>query len=166
MKSIVIYYSRAAENYFDGEIRHIDKGNTQIIAEKIAEMTGAELFCCEQIVPYSDNYKECVAQASADMRNQARPEVKKFDKDMSAYQTVYICYPNYCGTLPMAMFTLLEQLDFTGKTVKPLCTHEGSGMGKSESALQELCRGAEVKKGLAVKGSKVQDAESALADWI
>lgn len=75
-------------------------------------------------------------------------------------------YPNYWGTMPMPMFTVLEQINFEGKTVRPVCTHEGSGMGRSEADLKKCCPGAVIKKGLAIQGSSAGRCDTALKNWL
>ena len=87
-------------------------------------------------------------------------------ENMSQYDVVTVMYPNYWGTMPMHMFTVLEQINFAGKTVRPLCTHEGSGMGKSEADLKKCCQGAVIKKGLAIQGSSVGRCDDVLKKWL
>ena len=87
-------------------------------------------------------------------------------QDLKYYDTIYIGFPNWWGTLPMPMFTQLEQLDFEGKTVKPFVTHEGSGFGSSQKDLKKLCEGALIKKGLSIPGANVYGAKDAVKSWI
>ena len=96
----------------------------------------------------------------------ARPKIKQTLESIDAYDTIYIGFPNWWGTLPMAMFTQLEQLDFTGKTVKPFVTHEGSGFGTSQKDLDKLCKGAEIKRGLSIPGANVASAKDTVEAWI
>ena len=86
--------------------------------------------------------------------------------DLSKYDRIYLGYPNYCGTMPMAVYTFLEQGDFSGKTICPFCTHEGSGLGRSERDIKRLCPGASVKPGLALHGGSVGNALPALQAWL
>ncbi|MBQ6628501.1 MAG: NAD(P)H-dependent oxidoreductase [Methanobrevibacter sp.] len=166
MSSIVIYFSRNGENYFGGQLKNIEKGNTEVIAEYIKDLTGAELFKVEPASAYPEDYVECIDVAKKEQQNGARPELKETLDDISAYDTIYIGFPNWWGTLPMPMFTQLEQLDFTGKVVKPFVTHEGSGFGSSQRDLKKLCEGAEIKKGLSVPGANVYDAKDTVSNWI
>lgn len=151
-KTLIAFYSRAHENYVNGAIRELEVGNTERAAEIIAKAAGGELFRIEQTKPYSDSYNECIAEAQADQKKGARPELKSLPENVSEYDTVFLCYPNYWSTMPMAVFTFLEKLDFSGKTIKPLCTHEGSGLGGSVDDIRRLCSSAKVKEGLAVRG--------------
>lgn len=166
MSDLVIYFSRSGENYFGGVLKNIEKGNTEVIAEYIQEFTGADLFKVEAATPYPEDYMKCIDIAKKEMEKGARPELKQSIEDISEYDTVYIGFPNWWGTLPMPMFTQLEKLDFSGKTVKPFVTHEGSGFASSQKDLKKLCSGAEIKKGLSIPGASVYDVKDTVKHWI
>lgn len=166
MSSIVIYFSRAGENWVDGGIRHTDVGNTERAAQIIHDLTGADLFKIEPVVPYPENYDECTAVAKRDQQTNARPEIKSYPKNLDKYDTVYLGYPNYWGTMPMAVFTLLDGCDLSGKVVKPFCTHEGSGLGHSMSDVRKMCPGADVRDGLAIVGSAAGDSVEPIRKWL
>ena len=166
MAKLVAFYSRADENYFGGSMKFIKEGNTEKAAKMIGELTGADLFKIEQKVPYSADYKECVAEAREDLKNNARPELTNKLDSIDKYEEIYLGYPNYCGTMPMAVYTFLECYDFTGKTIHPFCTHEGSGLGETESDIKRTAKGATVATGLAILGSSVDEAKSAIESWI
>lgn len=119
MAALIAFYSRAGENYFGGAYRRISVGNTEKVAEMLADLTGGELYKIEQAEPYSDDYKTCVAQAREDWQKNARPAVLDLPDDLDAYDEIYLGYPNYCSTMPMAVYTFLEHYDFTGKTIHP-----------------------------------------------
>ena len=165
MPKIIVYFSRAGENYVSGALKTLAVGNTQKAAEILREITGADIFKIEPITPYSDSYNECIEQAKQDNQNNARPALKALPDSLDGYDTIYLGYPNYWGTMPMCVFTFLEQFDFGGKTIKPFCTHEGSGMGTSERDIKKLCRGAKVEKGLAIHGSRMNGAKAQLEKW-
>lgn len=164
--NLVIYFSRAGENYFGGELKNIEKGNTEVIAEYIKDLDSADLFKVEPANEYPADYMKCTDIAKKEQQNDARPEIKEALTDISEYNTIYIGFPNWWGTLPMPMWTQLEQLDFTGKTVKPFVTHEGSGFGSSQKDLTKLCKGAKIKKGLSIPGANVYDAKDKVAHWV
>lgn len=166
MASIIIYFSRKDENYVNGMIKNLTIGNTEIVAGMIQKLTGADIFKVEPIQPYSKNYNECIAQAQADQNRNARPELKNYPESLEQYDTIYLGYPNYWGTMPMVLFTFLERFDFNGKTIKPFCTHEGSGMGHSVEDIKKLCPTAIVEKGLALHGGSVEKSEKELDKWI
>ena len=165
MSAVIVYFSREGNNYVNGSIVNLKTGNTEIAANFIRELTGAEIFRLEPVKAYSADYTECTKEAQAELRANARPAVNALP-DISGYDTVYLGYPNWWGTCPMCVFTFIESQDWAGKTVKPFCTHEGSGMGHSESDLKKACAGAAVKKGLAIHGADVLKAKAAIQNWI
>lgn len=144
----------------------LDKGNTSIAADIIKQLTGADIFELEQAKPYSSGYNDCIAEAQRDQQRDARPELKRCPESIDGYGTIYLGFPNYWGTMPMAVFTFLERFDFTGKIIKPFCTHEGSGMGVSERDIKRLCPAAEVKKGLPITGNGVLKSKNAIERWL
>lgn len=164
-KTLVAFFSRTGENFFPGGTRIIEKGNTHIAAEMIAELVAGDLFEIKSVNGYSDVYKECVGQAVKEKDSDARPELVE-DKDISEYDVIYLGYPNWCGTMPMPVWTFLENHDFTGKVICPFCTNEGSGLANSVADIEKLCPTAEKKPGLSIKGSQVQDSKEAIAEWI
>lgn len=165
-KKLIAFYSRADENYVNGLIKNLEVGNTEIAAGIIRELTGGDLFKIEQQSPYSKNYNECIAQAQADQQQNVRPELKSYPESIDEYDVIYLGYPNYWSTMPMAVFTFLEHFDFNGKTIKPFCTHEGSGLGSSVSDIKGLCPSASIEKGLALHGSSVKRSHKDIEKWI
>lgn len=163
---LIAFYSRADENYVNGLIKTLDVGNTEVAAGIIAELTGGHLFKIEQVQPYSKNYNKCISQAQSDQQRNARPELKNYPENLDGYDVIYLGFPNYWSTMPMAVFTFLEHFDFKGKTIKPFCTHEGSGMGSSVNDIKMLCPTAKVEKGLALQGSSVQRSKKEIKKWI
>ncbi len=165
-RTLIAFFSRADENYFGGAMRYVKVGNTEIVADLMKEMTGADLFRIEMKEPYSPVYMTCIEEAKRDLRAKARPELVRLPESVEGYDTVILAYPNYWGTMPMAVCTFLEAFDFTGKTILPLCTNEGSGMGSSEREIRRLCPGADVKCGLPVTGSQAANAGPAVRKWL
>lgn len=149
---LVAFYSRTGENYGVG---NISKGNTHIIAEMIAEATGADLFEIKPVKDYPADYTECTEVAQEERSAGARPEIKE-DKDIADYDTIYIGYPIWWGDAPMPVYTWIDRHDWTGKVVIPFCTHEGSGLGSSPSYIGQACKGATIGRGLAVQGTVAQ----------
>ncbi|MBR2666587.1 MAG: NAD(P)H-dependent oxidoreductase [Oscillospiraceae bacterium] len=164
-KTLVIYYSRKGENYVDGEIRVLEKGNTEIVAEYIARAVGAELFEVETVKTYGKSYSRCTEEAMQELQENVRPELKTALTDISAYDNIVVAGPCWWGTYPCAIFTQLEKLDFTGKKVFPVMTHEGSGAGGAVQALKMFCPGAEVGESLAVRGAEAAASEAAVTEW-
>ena len=166
MAKLVAFYSRADENYFGGSMKYIEVGNTEKAAKKIAELTGADLYKIEQKVPYAADYNTCIAQAKKDKQENTRPELVSFPENLDDYDEIYLGYPNYWGTMPMAVYTFLESFDFTGKKIYPFCTHEGSGLSGTEQDIRKSAKGSVVEKGIAIHGSSVDGARNALEKWI
>lgn len=165
MKSLVIYFSRNGENYVNGEIKNIEIGNTEIIANYIKDIVGADLFKVEPINEYPYNYKECCDLAKLQLENNLRPKVKTFLDDINNYDVIYIGGPIWWGHYPCPLYTVLENLDFNGKIVKPFSTHEGSKLGSVMDDIKKICIGAEIKEGLAIQGSEVKNKEGKLESW-
>jgi len=166
MSVLVAFFSRAGENYFGGEIRSIEIGNTEIVCGKISELIEADTFKIEMKEPYADEYMACVEAAKKDWKENARPELVSMPESIAKYDTIILAYPNYCSTIPMPVATFLENYDFTGKTILPLCTNEGSGMGTSENYIKKCAKGASIKKGLPVNGSRAEDSKAEVEKWL
>lgn len=167
-KTLVVFFSHKGENYAVGTI---SEGNTHIIANMIADATGAKTF---EIVPekaYPESYNECIDVAKKELQSNARPAIKD-DIDISEYDTIFLGYPNWWGQPPMCVFTFIECHDWTGKTVIPFITHEGSGMDGTDRKIAEACKGANVAvgKGLAVRGATAQNdrdtARKTVTKWL
>ena len=140
-KSIVVYFSRADENYSVGTV---EVGNTELLAKEIVAKTGADEFKIVPKVAYPANYNEAVEQATKERNEQARPEYVD-DVDLADYDTVYFGYPIWWGDLPMIVYTFIENHDWNGKTVIPFNTHEGSGNAGTYDTLEEKMSGATLK---------------------
>ncbi|MDO4272126.1 MAG: flavodoxin [Eubacteriales bacterium] len=164
---LIAYFSRAGDNYNVGVI---EKGNTEIIAEMIAEQTGGDLFHIETVTPYPEDYRECTNVAQQELQENARPELTATVDNFNDYDVVFLGYPNWWGDMPMAVYTFMESYDFSGKTIIPFATHEGSGLASTESSIASTCSGSEVLEGLAVRGSVAQnsreEAKEAVTNWL
>ena len=165
-KTLIAFFSRADENYFGGAMRYVKVGNTEIVADLMKELIDADSFKIEMKDPYSPVYMTCIDQAKNDLRAGARPELVSMPESIDGYDTIVLAYPNYWGTMPMAVFTFLEHYDFSGKTILPLCTNEGSGMGGSERDIKRSCPGAFVKSGLSITGSSAADSRETVKRWL
>lgn len=165
-KVLVAYFSRADENWAVG---NIEVGNTRIVADMIAAETGADMFQIETVTPYPADYQQCVDIAKREMNTKARPAIKG-DTAVENYDIVFVGYPNWWGDAPMAVYTFLEKHDWSGKTVVPFCTHEGSGLGSTVRKIGAAMKGAKMEKGLAVRGATAQnsrpEAKAAVKAWL
>ena len=125
-------------------------GNAKALAGQIAEETGGDLFEIKTVAAYPDTYNECTEVAKEEQNSDARPALSGNVQNMAQYCTVFLCYPNWWGTLPMGVFTFLESYDFSGKTIYPLVTHGGSRFGRSLDDIQKLCPKAVIGEGIDV----------------
>lgn len=165
-KTLIAYYSRKGQNYVSGKIMELIIGNTEVVAKQIEELTGGDLFHIDTIKSYPVDYMETTRLAQKELKANTRPELTDKIENMADYDVIYLGYPNWWGTFPMAVFTFLESYDFTGKTIIPFCTHEGSGLGNSESDINKICKGAKVEKGIAIYGSSVYNSQSTIENWL
>lgn len=161
-KSLIIFFSRADENYSVG---YINKGNTEVIAEYIKELTNADVFKVEPLVPYSKDYQTCIKEAQQRTNNHTAP-IKENIPDISSYEVIYVGSPIYWGGMPEELFTALSGKVFSGKVIRPFTTHEGSGLGQVPSQLKELCVGATILDGLAIIGSMAISSQDEVKKWI
>lgn len=135
-KTLVVFYSWG--------------GNTRAIAGQIHRKVGGDLVDLELVEPYSANYNTCLDEAQKDQRADARPELKTKIANMAQYDTVFIGYPNWWATIPMPIASLLEEYDFSGKTIIPFCSHGGGRLGQSVTDIAKLAPGAQIREALSV----------------
>lgn len=166
MKKLIAYFSRSGNNYVNGSIKNLEVGNTEIAAKMIKEITGSDIFKIEPIRVYSIDYSRCIEEAKDDLNRDARPELKDYLDSIEEYDVIYLGYPNYWGTMPMAVFTFLEKYDFSNKIIKPFCTHEGSGTGRSINDIKKICPQAKIKSALSIHGADVKQAGESIKKWI
>ena len=160
-KSLIIYFSRADENYAVG---FVDKGNTEYVAEYVRDLTGADMFKVEPLVPYAKDYQTCIKEAKERIGN---APIKSEVPDISSYEVIYIMSPIYWGTYAPEVETAIKNLDFTGKTIRVITTHEGSGLANVVSDVKRICKGANVlDDAIAIKGTECKNSKSRIETWI
>lgn len=164
-KILIAFFSRGGMNYTSNGIADLQVGNTEKACMTAAELTGAEMFKIEPVKPYPFEYSACTDAAQKELRANARPEITK-DISIDSYDVIILAYPNWWGTMPMPVWTFLDAHNWNGKTIMPLCTNEGSGMGSSERDLKKLVQGAEVKAGLPLYGSEVSSSKLTIEKWL
>ena len=165
---LILYFSRTGEQYTVGDI---DKGNTAIVAEMIADKTGGDLF---EVLPKEDyypyTYDELTDVAKQEQNDNARPEYKDELPELSQYDTVFIGAPVWWGDWPMIMYTVFENNDFAAKTLIPFSTHEGSGLSGFDKKLASACPDSTVAEGLAIRGNDAQNDQDGVResvdDWL
>ena len=160
-KSLIIYFSRADENYAVG---YVDKGNTEYVAEYVRDLTNADMFKVEPLVPYAKDYETCIKEAKERIGN---APIKEKVGDISNYEVIYIMSPIYWDTYAPEIETAIKDLDFTGKTIRVITTHEGSGLANVVTDIKRICTGANVlNDAIAIKGSEAKDSKSKIESWI
>lgn len=162
MKTLTAYFSHAGENYFPDGMRVVKVGNAKIIAEKVQKLTASDIFEIETVKKYPENYRKCCDEAKAEQQRGELPELKSFLPSIAQYDRIILVYPCWWGTMPQAVFTFLNHYDFSGKQILPICTHEGSGMGRSERDLARVCPKADIQRGIDIEGVRASTCDSVL----
>lgn len=167
-KCLIAYYSHEGNNYVSGKIVNLPIGNTKVVANMIQKMTEGDVLRIDTIKSYPEDYTETTNVAKKEQHDNARPELSSHVENMDFYNVIFLGYPNWYGTMPMPMpvFTLLEEHGFSDKNIIPFCTHEGSGLGRSEKDIAKLCPKATLLKELAIHGSRVNDAKIDVTNWL
>ena len=160
-KSLIIYFSRADDNYAVG---YVSKGNTEYIAEFVKEFTNADLFKVEPLKPYAKDYNTCIEEAKQRIGN---APIKKNISDISQYEVIYIMSPIYWGSYAPEIETALKELNFKGKIIRIISTHEGSGLANMPSDIKRICKGATIlNDSIAIRGTECKNAKDRIKDWI
>jgi len=164
-QTLVVYYSKPGETYTPDGMVNLKVGNTQEVAQRIQKLTGADIFRVETVKEYPDEHMKLINVAQEELNAKARPAIKE-DIDISKYDTIYIGWPCWWGTLPMCMFTFIEKHDWTGKTIIPFTTHEGSGFGSGLRDLKTAVGGATVTKGLSIRGTAARSSDRQIENFV
>lgn len=164
-KNLIIYYSRKGENYVNGGVKTLAKGNTAYCAEFIQQAVGGDLFQVETVKDYAADYYACIDEAKKELQQKARPALQKYLDSIADYDNIFLCGPCWWGLFPMAIYSQLEKLDWHGKKVMVLVTHEGSGLGGCERDIKRVCAGAVFGKALAVHGADAPRSQKQVASW-
>ncbi len=141
-------------------------GNTRVIANQIRESVGGDIFEIVAVDSYPSDYDAVVEQARKELREEYRPKLKTKVENMELYNVVFVGYPIWWGTIPMPVATFSSEYDFSGKTIVPFCTHEGSQLGRSVADIKELCPQSTILDGLAVRGRDVKNAQNEVSEWL
>ena len=165
MKHLILFFTRRGQNYVGESIVDLKKGNAEVLAEYINEAVDGELFEIVTVKSYSDDYETCTQEAKTELREGARPRLRNYVDDISDYDHIFIVAPNWWGIYPMAVYSQIEKLDFTGHKVHYVVTHEGSGLGSVPKTLSVYCKGADIGHGLAVQGSNVDSSQEEVKAW-
>ena len=146
----------------DGEVM----GNVEYMANVIQETVGGDLFKIETMQQYPLDHDLLIDHAAAEQDADARPELATHIESLDQYDTIILGYPNWWGDMPMAVYTFLDEYDFSGKTIIPFCPHGGSGFSRTENTIAELQPGATISEnGLTISRNEVADSAEEVAAW-
>lgn len=167
MKTLIAYFSHIGENLQDNQIVTLTKGNTEVVAEKIAELTKGDLYKIEEEDPYPEKYMDCVARARKEDEDNIHPALKAGMKlNMDEYDTIYIGFPIWYRAYPRIVATFLDTYDFSGKTIKPFCTNDEGTFGISLLEMQGALPNANIKDGLAIRGLNVYETDDRIKAFL
>lgn len=162
-KPLIVYFSHAGENYAVGNIK---VGNTKLVAENIKVLTGADEFEVIPVKSYDMPYHPLIELAKKEQQNDERPAFKGEIKILNDYKTIFIGTPIWWGTFPQVIFTFFDKYDLNGKTLIPFSTHEGSGLGSIVGDLKKKYPKADVKDGLAIRGTEAASSKETVEKWL
>lgn len=151
-KILIAYYSRT--------------GNTRNVAQEIQKNVGGDLFEIKTTNTYPEEYQATTEQAKTEKNNNFRPQLAAKVPNIDSYDVIFVGYPIWWGTMPMGVFSFLEQHNLAGKTVIPFCTHGGSGLSDSVSDIKKTLPQANVLSGLAIRGSDAGKSQTEIANWL
>ena len=167
MKTLVAYFSHVGENLQNNEIVELTKGNTEVVAEKIADLTGGDLYKIEEEEPYPYKYDDCLRRSRREDENNEHPALKAGMRlNMDDYDTVYIGFPIWYRTYPRVVASFLDTYDFSNKKIRPFCTNDEGTFGISLLEMQSVLKGAEFTDGLAIRGVDVNNADERIKVFV
>ena len=141
-------------------------GNTGVVADMIAQATGADLFSIRTVEQYPDTYDATIDQGQQEQSDGARPELATHLENLGSYDTIFLGFPNWWGDMPMAVYTFLDEVDLSGKTVIPFITSGGSGFSNTISTIQQMEPQATVQEGLSIGASSATGAQQQVESWL
>lgn len=162
MKSLVVYFSRTGENSVRGKIEIIEKGYTEIVAQKIAKKTDSHIFKLEPVKPYPVSYMETVKRA----QEEGFVDYLHEDFKVDDYDVIFIGFPNWWRSYPRIVATFIKNNKWVGKIVIPFCTNEEGAFGIGETELKSSVKGAIVKDGFATRGYDAETCDEAIENWL
>lgn len=163
---LLAYFSRPGENYYQGGRTDLKVGNTEVLAEKIADHIACDTYRIQAADPYPHDYEATVERNVREQDTDARPAIASRLPSLEGYDAVLLASPIWNFGAPMIMTTFTEALDFRGKTLHPITTHAMSGLGSTERDYAASCPGAQIAEGFAVRGEEVRDADIEVEAWL
>lgn len=173
-KNILIVYFAVAENsevdaISSASVREVNgeaKGNTRILADTIQSQVGGDFFSIETAHDYPGGLNTLIDFAAEEQKANERPDLVSKIENLDKYDTVFIGYPNWWYDLPMPLYSFFEEYDFSGKTVIPFCTHNGSGLSSTIETIEKLEPDAVIMEGFTISQSNVLEAEEDVTEWL
>jgi flavodoxin len=165
-KVLLVFFSRAGENYFNGGRKVLAVGNTEVVAGMIRDALGCDVFKIQPVDPYSSRYEPTVERNVREQNDNARPGIVNMPTSIAAYDTILIGSPIWNVRVPRIMLTFAEHFDFTGKTVYPFTTYAMSGLGHAVEEYRAACRGATIGDALAIRGEEAERSRAQVEAWL
>ena len=162
----ILVCSRAGENLIEGQLKKLGIGNTQILAEKLSEQLQCPLYPLAPVEPYPESYQAMVEQAQKEKATNDFPRYQTVPSAFFKERILFVGFPNWWGSYPRIVASFLKDHYFDGKIIFPFCTHEGSGFGNSLEDFKKTCPEALIYPGLAIRGSRVNKADTAIQNWV
>ena len=141
-------------------------GNTGQLAEWIHEEVGGDLFPIVVTEPYSSDYDETLARAADEKAEDARPQLTTQVENIEDYDVIFLGYPDWWYTSPMAVFTFLEEYDLSGKTIIPFCAHGTSGLANSIEDITDKIQDSTILRALGVYREDMENGQEMVKTWI
>lgn len=165
-KVLLVFFSRAGENYFHGGRKVLKVGNTKVVAGFIRDALSCDVLELQPVEPYSDRYDPTVERNAREQNENARPGIVELPASLTAYDTAVLGSPIWNVRVPRIMLTFAEHFDFNGKTVYPFTTHAMSGLGHAVQEYEAACRGATIGKALAIQGEEAERSRPEVEAWL
>jgi len=141
-------------------------GNTKMVADQIHKSVGGDIFEIKTADPYPTDYNTVADQAKKEQADNYRPKLATKVENIDSYDVIFLGYPNWWGTMPMAVFTFLEEYKLSGKTIIPFCTHDGSAFGKSLEDIKKTSPESKILDGLEIRGKSVKNENKEVQEWL
>ena len=165
-KNLVVYFTHRGETYFPDGYRVVEKGNSEILSEKVASIIPADIFEIKTEKEYPISYKECCDIAKIEQQKGELPKLKKYLDSIEQYENIIVIFPCWWGTMPQAVFSFLDHYNLDGKGLFPICTHEGTGLGRSMRDLELISPNAILYDGYAIEGHLIAECDEELTDYL
>lgn len=163
---LLVYYSRAGENYYYGGRTDLSTGNTEVAASMITELISCDVHRLHAADPYPDSYDATRERNVTEQDTDARPTLREAPPDASGYDVVLLGSPIWNVRPPMLMNTAVEAMNLAGKRVLPFVTYAVSGLGSTARVYEQALPGADLGEGLAIRGEEVSEAGPQLQQWL